>query len=418
VHSPTIVIVAAIFSALVTAILLAVASFNKNIPGLRLWTWSYLGTSGFCLTLLLRDRMPEVVSVVLAQGALCTSAYLCWQAGRTYAGRTLLPTRYAVMAIAAVLAVAVFFTSVRPNPNARYMVLCIFVGACFLLTAITMLRGATRYLPARCLFAAMVGFHGLFVLLRPLFFGLVDPAIDKLRYNALLSMLSQVVALEAGIAVVMIAFGTLILTNEFITTELRHQAEVDPLTDVSNRRAFLVQLDKAIAHAKQQRKPLPVIVIDLDHFKSINDTWGHHSGDEVLRHFAALAGRCLREGDVFGRLGGEEFAIFLPNSQADGAALVAERLRALVQATPLQIDGRSIALTASIGVSLSDSSDSAETVLQRADEAMYQAKQRGRNRVEFISKPDAPSSPPTDEPLPAQAATRTRGASQLGGLGS
>ena len=108
---------------------------------------------------------------------------------------------------------------------------------------------------------------------------------------------------------------------------------MDPLTNVFNRRAFLTLLDKAISNAQRTQTTLPVLVMDLDHFKKVNDSWGHRAGDDVLRHFVMLAQRCLRKEDVMGRLGGEEFAIFLPNAGAGGAIAVAERLR-----VPLHIE--------------------------------------------------------------------------------
>lgn len=162
-----------------------------------------------------------------------------------------------------------------------------------------------------------------------------------------------------------------------------------------NRRAFLTLLDKAISNALRTQTTLPVLVMDLDHFKKVNDSWGHRAGDDVLRHFVMLAQRCLRKEDVMGRLGGEEFAIFLPNAGTGGAAAVAERLRAMVEAHPVVTEQRSIALTVSVGVTVCAGSESAGTALQRAQEAMYLAKERGRNRVEMTVVPAAPLAPAT-----------------------
>ncbi|CAN7421720.1 GGDEF domain-containing protein [Acidovorax sp. LjRoot129] len=379
-HTPTLVIVAAILSALVTTVLFAVWFFNRRIPGLRLWTWAFLGGAVLCATLLFRAHLPEVASVVLTQTANALAAYLCWQGSRAYMGRPPSPHGYAAAVLAAVLCIAVYFTLVQPHAGARFALAGCVAATCFLLTARTVARGGFRNMPARYLFAGMVGVHGVFVLVRPLLFRLAAPS-DA----GLLVQISQFVLLEATVALVMIAFGTLMLINEFITTELRHLAEVDPLTSVFNRRAFLALLDKGLATAQHSQAALPVLVMDLDHFKKINDTWGHRSGDDALRHFVMLAQRCLRKEDVMGRLGGEEFAIFLPSTDRQGAGAVAERLRALVETQPPAIDGGSTPLTVSIGIALSASNDSAQSVLQRADEAMYVAKKLGRNRVEFVS---------------------------------
>lgn len=127
--------------------------------------------------------------------------------------------------------------------------------------------------------------------------------------------------------------------------------------------------------------------MDLDHFKKINDSWGHKGGDDVLRHFVRLASACLRHEDVLGRLGGEEFAIFLPNAGHYGSLAVAERLRALVVSQPVVTERGPIGLTVSIGATQYRPGDSSDALLQRADEAMYQAKAHGRNRVQADLSP-------------------------------
>lgn len=377
VHSPTLVILAAILLVLVTAVLSTVWHFNRNIPGLRLWAQSFLCASLFCSTLLVRDHMPEVLSVVLVQALSALGAYLCWLGARAYMGRAPLAQRYAAAAIAVLLALSVYFTAVVPHVGARFFLAGVFSGGCFLLTAHTLARGRFRRVPMRYLLAGVFGVHGAWVLVRPLLFQLAAQS-----QTHLLEQLPQWVVLEATVALVLIAFGVLMLANEYVTRELRHLAEVDPLTSVFNRRAFLLLLDKGLSHSQRARAPLAVLVVDLDHFKKINDTWGHQCGDDALRHFVRLSQQCLRGEDVMGRQGGEEFAIFLPGTDGAAAAKVAERLRAQVQAQPLHINQRSMALTVSIGVTLSTGEDPAEAVMQRADEAMYLAKKRGRNRVE------------------------------------
>lgn len=380
-HSPTLIIVAAVLSVLVTLVLYAVWYFNRHIPGLRLWVCSFLSTSVFCGNLLVRGPVPEVVSVVLAQAAIAVTGYLCWLGSRAYIGRAPLRHGYAALALIGLVCAAVYFTQVQPNPGARFVLAGLFSGVFFLLAAHTLARGRFHQVPMRYLFAGLLFAHGVFVLVRPLLFTVIAPQADE----SLTSTLSSFVVLEATVTLVLIGFGTIMLINEFITTELRHLAEVDPLTSVFNRRAFLTLLDKALSNAQRVQQPLPVLVLDLDHFKQVNDTRGHQGGDAVLRHFVHVAQQCLRNEDVMGRIGGEEFAIFLPNADGAGAVAVAERLRALLQASPCTADAaRPIAVTVSVGVALTHVGDTAGTVLQRADEAMYLAKQRGRNRVETL----------------------------------
>ena len=386
VHSPTLLIIAALLTALVTTVLYAVWSFNRNIPGLRLWMVSFLLGSVFSVSLLVRDWFPEVVAVVISQGSVSLAAYLCLMASRMYMGRRPFSHWYAVVGIGALMGASVYFTVVQPHLGMRFVFVGLGAGICFLLTARTMADGGVRRVPARYLFALVAGLHGLFLLLRPALFKLAPVAPGGLPDAGLVALVSQFVLLEAIVAVVLLGFGALMLANEFITSELRHLAEMDPLTNVFNRRAFLTLLDKAISAAQRTGTAVPVLVMDLDHFKNINDTWGHRAGDDVLRHFVMLAHRCLRKEDVMGRLGGEEFAIFLPNASAAGALAVAERLRALVEAQPVATGPQSIPLTVSVGVTLCAHGDAAGAALQRADEAMYLAKERGRNRVEVSEK--------------------------------
>jgi len=405
VHSPTLLIVAAILAALVTGVLSAVWIFNRRIPGLRFWAQALFCATVFCINLLLRDHVSLPLSVVLAQSSVALAAYLCLLGAREYMGRAPLGHGVALLALALLLGSALFFTRVKGKVQVRTALAGLVPGVLLIAAARTRAGGGFHRVPARYLFAAGVGVQGAFLLVRPLRFKRAAPADGAQPETGMVAALSQFVVLESTLALVLVAFGALMLTNEFITNELRHLAEVDPLTNVFNRRAFLTLLDKAISNAQRTQTTLPVLVMDLDHFKKVNDSWGHRAGDDVLRHFVMLAQRCLRKEDVMGRLGGEEFAIFLPNAGAGGAVAVAERLRAMVEAHPVATEQRSIALTVSVGVTVCAGSESAGTALQRADEAMYLAKERGRNRVEMTVVPAAPMAPATTTNQPATRTT-------------
>ena len=123
-------------------------------------------------------------------------------------------------------------------------------------------------------------------------------------------------------------------------------------------------------------------MIDLDHFKNVNDTYGHQAGDDVLREMATRVKNCLREYDVFGRYGGEEFLVITPDTEFQGTMVIAERIRFELTKTPFISGTQKLSVTASFGVTcFHDSSEGVSTALQRADEALYQAKDEGRNRV-------------------------------------
>jgi diguanylate cyclase (GGDEF)-like protein len=165
----------------------------------------------------------------------------------------------------------------------------------------------------------------------------------------------------------------------------RNLSLTDPLTGVCNRRRLVEELPLEIERARRTAKPLAVVICDIDHFKRINDGHGHPAGDEVLRAFARLLAGSVRETDWVARYGGEEFVVVLPNADAEGAAGVAGKLRAAVEALAVAADGATIRLTASFGVAACrpgrDDEVPVDALIERADQALYRAKQNGRNRV-------------------------------------
>lgn len=141
--------------------------------------------------------------------------------------------------------------------------------------------------------------------------------------------------------------------------------------------------------ARRQRTPYAVLFVDLDHFKSINDTHGHAAGDVVLKSVADCLARSLRASDALGRIGGEEFSIFLPNTDAAGAAKLAENIRSAIESLMPSIGERSLKVTASIGVARNSHSEQTMLEIQKtADQAMYRAKAAGRNRVSSVDEAD------------------------------
>jgi len=167
--------------------------------------------------------------------------------------------------------------------------------------------------------------------------------------------------------------------------QFRRMAETDALTGAANRRAFMQYLDAQVDRARRQDEPVAAVMVDLDHFKRTNDTYGHAVGDQVLMATVRQIEACLRERDMLGRLGGEEFAVLLPGIDGGAAVDAAERIRRAVSAVDVRIaNGDRIPVTASLGVSVLQREDmmaTAEGLLQAADEALYAAKAGGRDRV-------------------------------------
>jgi len=165
--------------------------------------------------------------------------------------------------------------------------------------------------------------------------------------------------------------------------ELRRIAQKDHLTGAATRRAFVAETDKAIARRDRNNRPSALLLLDIDHFKAINDGHGHPAGDAVLRQVAAAAMRMIRRNDSFGRIGGEEFGILLGETEADQAMDAAERFRAAIERIEFD-EPAGVRVTASFGVAPLVAADStSEQWLRRADVALYRAKRNGRNRAEL-----------------------------------
>ena len=175
--------------------------------------------------------------------------------------------------------------------------------------------------------------------------------------------------------------------------QLETMAMTDDLTGLFNRRYFAAKGNAEFQRAHRYKTPLSMLMLDIDRFKLINDTYGHEAGDHVLKECATLMGQQLREIDILGRLGGEEFGVLLPNTDESHTLILAERLRHTIAQHPFVIHGKPVSITASIGVAaLHDDITLLDGVLRHADAAMYQAKQQGRNRVVVYGAEEEPSS--------------------------
>ena len=171
------------------------------------------------------------------------------------------------------------------------------------------------------------------------------------------------------------------MRNALLYRAATQSALRDPLTDTGNRIAMDQTLEREIEMSRRHSQPLSLLMLDIDHFKQINDTYGHSAGDEVLKAVAASIKNQLRNVDMVFRFGGEEFLILLSNTSREAAAMVGERLRFAAQAQDYVAEGKMIELTVSIGCSTLLPGESAESLLRRADSALYVAKREGRNRL-------------------------------------
>lgn len=171
------------------------------------------------------------------------------------------------------------------------------------------------------------------------------------------------------------------LRNALLYQDALQLAQKDPLTGICNRAALDEMMQRELSHAHRQGSSYALIILDIDHFKAVNDKYGHIVGDCVIKAVANMMAKCKRDGDLLFRYGGEEFVILMRNTEVEGAGLLAERVRSHIEAHPCRCSGADLNIRVSIGVSVLRKNDSPVSLFSRADQALYNAKRHGRNQV-------------------------------------
>jgi len=179
------------------------------------------------------------------------------------------------------------------------------------------------------------------------------------------------------------------LQNQLIQTQkkLQHLARIDYLTGIFNRRAIIERLKQEMARAERENAPISLAILDIDHFKKVNDTLGHHTGDGVLMECVRRMQDLLREYDILGRFGGEEFLLIIPGANEQQSSEICERIRQHIGDQPMEIDEHSITITMSMGLATWRQDVSLDDLITRVDDALYQAKGLGRNRIARAEDP-------------------------------
>jgi diguanylate cyclase (GGDEF)-like protein len=346
---------------------------------LSTWGWSrQMQAAGWLLLAIgASGVVPEHLALPAAYALVF--AGVAWEAGALWerVGRR----RWrSVTTPALVLAIAVFLLCYWVDEiGLRALASSLILGGFYLSAAAALARGwgeasmLRRFLAlATALLALVVGARGVLVLLAPSAWGWMSSEVLRQLYSGALYLLM----LLGG-------FGWLLLGREGLQEELARLEVVDPLTDCTNRRGFFQILAPWISLARRPGAPTALVLFDLDQFKRVNDSYGHPAGDVVLRTLVEVCKRQLRDSDQLARLVGVEFAILLPRTGLEDAAMVAERMRAAIAATPVKTERALITLSASFGVTTIRADDSSVTLLGRADDALRAAKAAGRNRVEL-----------------------------------
>jgi diguanylate cyclase (GGDEF)-like protein len=367
---------------------------NTAIHAVAWWGFAHLIRAGSIVLFGTYGSAPDLISIDLANALLFTAFAVTWTGARVFDGR---PVEPVYLVTGAVLWLLICRLPVLSEAiHTRALVASGIVTAYTWLTAYEFWRGRSEALVSRWPAIFMLFAHGsLFLLRTPLALLLPWAPSSSVFGSVWLTVLS----FEALLFTISIAFILLAMAKE--RTELRHRtaAMVDPLTGIANRRSFLQDAAQLAKRHSADPRPTAVLLIDLDHFKSINDRFGHALGDRVLEIFTDAARRSVRSSDLLGRLGGEEFAAVLYDTSSEKAVVVAERIRESFAQAAQDVDGRPVGATVSIGLAhcQEDALDVPE-LLAQSDQALYFAKERGRNRVEMASldmvlerNPDAPA---------------------------
>jgi len=371
----TVLIVVVFITALV-GIVLALASL-QNRPGraLVMWSAAYLSAAAGILLLTTRSILPAFVSIGLANALVAIAYGMAWQAAGAFDGRRInWPGLFAGAAIwVAACLVPPFYASAHLR-----VVLGSVIIACYSFATAWEIYCGHGELASRIPATALLVVHALIYLVRaalPESIPLPDAGVLKgADWNALLAFETIVFAIGMG-------FVAIALTKEQLEFEHRRDALVDPLTGTANRRGFDLRAPRLVSRHAASGTPLAIVAFDLDHFKTINDDFGHAEGDRILELFSDIAARQLRASDMLFRMGGEEFLCLLPEANAENAAGVAERIRAgFAEAAAPLCGGRGATVSAGIASSEVHGYE-LEALRAAADAALYRSKHDGRNRI-------------------------------------
>lgn len=375
----TILLVANLLGLLCALVLWVQArSFPDDIGGLRDWAKGVVliaCASGFAS---LRGILPDALAIVAASGMLLLGQFLLVIGLQRYSGRTA-AWRPTLDGIGAVMIVMLWLTFGSHNYQGRIFIMALahigfFSAGAYLAWRAPPAGFGNRFLSAVFLLGAAVAIWRIATL--SIGVDEVDAVFDR-------NPIQQAYLAMFSLGALGLSIGFILLANERLRVELEFMATRDPMTGLLNRRAFFSRAEVEWARSLRSGRPLAAITADIDFFKKVNDTHGHHIGDCVIKDFADRAGKLLRVPDILARFGGEEFVILLPDTAMAEARQVAERIRCEIE---IRRSKDLPPFTVSLGIAVAQNgaapAGDLQALLAEADAALYRAKQRGRNRVE------------------------------------
>lgn len=369
---PTLMVMGSFVAVCSGAILLGAWLSNQKTPLLGLWGIASLISACGIMLLVIGRASHEPPVTGLGSIVLALAMGLMWKGARAFAGKPAPP------AIAFLGGLAVASVSILPSVHGLIAPLGLLINASYLsAAAFTFWAARKPTLPARWPLVTFIAVHATVMLTGAI--SLFNGAPN--RVPSLMSLFG-IIHFESIVFSVGTATLILALVKERSEAASKLVASIDSLTGIANRAGFMSAAEKALARCRHDGVPVSVVMFDLDLFKAINDNHGHAVGDAVIQKFSEVAGAVIRHHDVFGRIGGEEFALVLPRSSIEPAYVRADRIRLAFAENCRSINEHQVNASVSGGVSASGNAETTLSVLlEQADEALYRAKAAGRNRI-------------------------------------
>jgi diguanylate cyclase (GGDEF)-like protein len=390
---PSLMAMQSFVAACAGAVLLIAWIQNHKLVALALWGLSDLFAAAGIFLLMLGSALHQPVWSAVAGALLVLAPGLVWMAARTF------DARLAPLGIALIGVLLVGIAGAMPILHNITGSFGLVASAVYLLAAATTIRvGRREDLPARLPLMILLAIHASTLLLGA--FATIDGSRDRHELPPLLSLFG-LIHFESIIFAVGTAAFVLALVKERSEFLSRIAANTDPLTGIANRASFMESASRVLERSMRDGAPVSVMMFDLDRFKTINDTHGHAIGDAVIRKFCEVTSAGLRPTDVFGRIGGEEFAVALAGASIEVALVRADRIRVAFADSCKQVSGCQVNATVSCGVSISHhdgethNGETLDRLLGQSDIALYCAKSEGRNRVQRANQSHLKGDPPT-----------------------
>jgi len=365
----------AILSCLMSVAILG-SLFRTGVPGIRLWG---VASAMLAVTAGLLLAGPTDLIVVIASSLLVTASMLGLHGFRQFLHtRTTFAWEY--VAVVAILILLVYWTFLSPHVDARSAMVSGFIAYVRFQIGWMVLKyrpaGRPKYAYYFVSIAAVLGavVHGVRCIAYGLGFAHETVFLQATPLNVMFLGM-------ATLTLPCLSVGMVMLAHDRLADRMERLATFDDLTGVLARRAFIARAEAILEAAVATRSTLSIAILDIDNFKVTNDRFGHAAGDKTLAHVASVISREVRQGDLVGRIGGEEFALLLPSTTREDAGRLVNRLRAIVAASGAGVQGRDVVSTLSAGVDEFGEGDTLAAVMARADAALYAAKANGRNCV-------------------------------------